>query len=476
MRKSNFVFGAFLSLALAVGVGVGLSAHKESKEVKADGASHTVYCAIDNSTLGEYTLQLNVKLNSTLWDRQSMVKLTDDPAHPGASIFTASFNDLFGYIKVLEFELLDNNTSVGKDTVINTESDSDFAFDNKLHVYGQSGWSSEEYTPASPLQYVTVTKLAVEFINDEPQSPADWGLGEDYVLSGSVYSAPAKTTFDMEEFVGWFTDADCTVSFFGSESLTENLTIYAKYNKTLGDSYIYWVSESETPVFTKAYFWGYNESEYHLNLEDYDITGEIKFNRSDIQQRIYKIPVPSQGSINCIFYRGNWDVQTENIEPVTPGAAYFTWKEYENDKYSWDANRDAGAALDLIYSVEAKRNAVTAHGSIKQSSVCGISAPDSRVLYKAYEGLTVSARTMVNDSFVNTYDRSNPSSKNFVSYQAVMEQLGIQAGELSSGRISSLDSLDVASDNTMIIVVSAIAASTAIALGALLILKKRKHN
>ena len=470
MRKSNFVFGAFLSLALAVGVGVGLSAHKESKEVNPE---YLYQLEQLDTTLGDNTLKLNVQLGNVEWSLQTMVKAPDDSAYPDSSIFTASFNDLFGGIKTLQFQLYNGDSQVGIDQVFQVDWDTEFAFDGKIHVYGGSGWSDEAYTPVSPLSYVTVTKLAVEFVNGVAQAPANWGLGEDSILSGSAYSIPSKTNFDLEHFGGWYTDAACTHAFNGSDSVTSDLTIYAKYTRLVEDSYIYWVSESEYPVFSHIHFWGDKTTSSDPALSEYDVTGVVKFN--GLSQKIYKIPVPSTGDVYCALYGGEWAVQTYDIT-VTPGAAYYTWQEYGQPKYSWNANNDAARALDLVFAVEAKRNAVSAHGDIKDYSVCGISGADSQALYSQYAGSNVASKSMVDNSATKTYDRHDSSKEVMVSYADIMEQIGIQAGVISSRGIGGLDDFDANSNNTMIIVVSAIAASTAIALGALLILKKRKHN
>ena len=472
MRKSNLIFGTFLSLALAVGVGVGLGARKESKEVKADGASHTVYCAIDNTTLGEYTLKLNVQLGATEWNQQNMVKAADDSAYPDSSIFTASFNDLYGGIKTLQFQLYNGDEYVTQDQVFSVDWDTAFAFDGKIHVYGESGWSEEEYEPVSPLQYVTVSKLAVEFVGGVAQEPADWGLGQDSILKGSAYSIPSKTEFDMEHFDGWYSDKACTVTFSGSNSVNDNLTIYAKYTRLEDDSYIYWISESTTPVFDSVHFWGDKVAD--LELAGYEVSGVMTFNGNS--QKIYKIPVPSSGEVSFVLHNEGYAAQTYDMV-VSPANAYYTWQEYGQSKYSWNTNIDAAAALDLILAVEDARNDVSAHGDIKDYSVCGISASDSLAFYNAYLGLSAAAKGMVDNSSTKTYNPSNPSEEiDHVSYQAIMEQLGIQGGAISSSRISALDSFNASSNNTMIIVISAIAATTAIALGVLLVLKKRKHQ
>ena len=474
MRKSKLFFGAFLSFSLAVGVGVGLGVNKEAKEVKADGASHTVYCAIDNTTLGDYTLKLNVQLGSIEWSQQNMVQVADDSAYPNSSIFTATFNDQFGGIKKLQFQLYSGEAYVEQDEVVNVDWDTEFAFDNKIHVYGQSGWSIDAYTPVSPLQYVTVTKLAVEFVDGVAQAPADWGLGQESILKGSAYSIPSKTDFNMEHFGGWYSDASCTVSFSGSDSVSADLTIYAKYTKLEDDSYIYWVSESTSPVFNRVHFWGEKSPASDPELSAYDVTGVVTFN--GLSQKVYKIPVPSTGDVSFLLHNEDYSKQTYDIN-VTPGTAYYTWQEYGQSKYSWNANDDAARALDLIFAVEAKRNAVSEHGDIKAYSVCGISTSDSLALYNEYLGLSAASKGMVDNSSTKTYNPSNPSEEiDHVSYYNIMQQLGIQGGAINSSRFGSLDSLDTDSNNTMIIVVSSIAASTAIALGVLLVLKKRKHQ
>ena len=86
---------------------------------------------------------------------------------------------------------------------------------------GKTDWMT--YVPAVKIQYQWVS-------TDNPSDvtpPAD-----DYIRTGTAYTAKAQeATHESYTFAGWFTDADCTLSYEDGTVLNTDTTLYGKWDK-----------------------------------------------------------------------------------------------------------------------------------------------------------------------------------------------------------------------------------------------------
>lgn len=232
------------------------------------------------------------------------------------------------------------------------------------------------------------------------------------------------------------------------------------------NSYIYYVLENNTPTNDYIYSWGGSEQfgawpgtkvTEVAGVSEVSGNGVMHFQGSETPKLIYKIPViigyPSGDS--SFKWNNNYDWQSEG-QPLVAGAAYW---------YTGPANADAGAAIDFIVTVEAKRNAATGY------SVCNISAEDSAALVDAYGLLDDGVKAYVDSSSTYTHKRDGSEEEELVSFAVIMEQLAKQAG--GSGSSASMNNL-LGTNGTMVIVILATVATTLASV--LLIVKFRKRS
>jgi hypothetical protein len=138
--KAKHVFTTLgLALTMGLGVAAGLSHVREFKQAKADSIERTVYCAIDTTTLGSYTLKLNVQRGTDDWVSSEMTDLNDSTSYPGKKVFYGTFQELWGGVDKMQFQLYDGSTWKEQDEVISSYTAA-ATYSDKLHVYKGSGW------------------------------------------------------------------------------------------------------------------------------------------------------------------------------------------------------------------------------------------------------------------------------------------------------------------------------------------------
>ena len=154
-------------------------------------------------------------------------------------------------------------------------------------------------------------------------------------------------------------------------------------------------------------------------------------------------------------------------------AAYWRNTAYHTCNY------EAGAALDVIYDLQAVLEEVSDYvyeETTLQNSVCAISQSEAARLYRRYIALPLSVRqTYVDASYINTYNTPDPSSKNYISAYDIFTLLGQRGGVIGNSRINLLASLSANDASTIAVIVVLAIISTA-SVGAFFTLKKRKHN
>ena len=303
---------------------------------------------------------------------------------------------------------------------------SDFSEGQNLITVGSSGkWDTNQPVTLGTIEVGVMHSITKYGICDGNKA-AKWVLDIDSVEDGNTYPVPGRENLDNYHFGGWFIDEDCMVAYVTTE-ITTDTNLYAKYTTFSKDSYIYYVTGSESATPNSIHTWG-GDVEYKnsgTNITGItgvqEVHGVLQFRGT--AQLIYKIPVSSEsGDTSFKFYFGDW--ADESPEKTLVGGSAYYWAS--EDGYDEAA---AGDALDFLIEAEAIRNAVRESGGAPADySVCGISKEDAGTLCTAYNGLSEKARGYVDTTNTHTYNPDakldiNPEHQTEVTYYRVMEQL-----------------------------------------------------
>ena len=175
--KAKHVFTALgLTFVMGASLAIGISASKNAKPVEA-ATDRTVYCAIDTTTLGSYTLKLNCNVgDNNTWVQSDMVDLNDTSSYPGKKVFSGTFSERYGGVDAMQFQLYDGSDWKAQDQVISSWTTSG-NYADKLHIYGGAAGSWEAYSalPTHTYSYSVNSGTYVEMVdhqNGEVKSPA----------------------------------------------------------------------------------------------------------------------------------------------------------------------------------------------------------------------------------------------------------------------------------------------------------------
>ena len=318
---------------------------------------------------------------------------------------------------------------------------------------------------------VTVTKYGVF-----DGVKASESIGEDSVASGDSYAVPARINKTGYHFGGWYTDEACSISY-SATTISADMNLYAKYTTLVADSYIYYVTGSETATTNYIYsfggdyqFGGWKETKVVDVADVAEVHGVLSFNGTS--QLIYKIPYSTTAGDTHIII--NSDSAQSADMPLSAGCAY--WFSAGQD----GTDAAMGDALDLLLAAEAKRNAVTASGNILAYSICGISVADCASLYNTYYGLSGAAKGYVDATTTYTYsgayDGETVPTQTGVSYADIMTELrarALEGGQTVSGALKIGSSNG---DTTMMAVLASIAAIGVVAFGGLIYFSRKNKR
>lgn len=235
--------------------------------------------------------------------------------------------------------------------------------------------------------------------------------------------------------------------------------------------YIYYVTASsdETVDYIYGYGGGNEFSTWpgkQIKTVGTDVTNSaiLKFQGNDI--RVYKICLlPSITSTFVI--NNNGSSKTADLT-TTSGAAYW-WTD--------GANVDAGAALDLLVDTENTRNAVTASGSIKSYSICGIAPSKARSLYNTYYSFSAK-ETYIDSSKTYTYLDETGTDEGLVSFYDIfmeLKQIAVSAGLSVSGTSTGLIGQVTSTDISSIITITVITTVAIAGCGAYFFFRKKRE-
>ena len=322
------------------------------------------------------------------------------------------------------------------------------------------------------VQTYTITKRAVV---DGVLESGD--IGTDVVPTGTSYSTPSAIHRAGYHFGGWYTNQACTTSYSGS-TITADLTIYAKYTVLADDSYIYYVTGNTNTCNDYIYtFGGDDQFGDWPGTKITDVTGVAEVHGTihfqGTSQNIYKIPYSTDASDTGVIIHNNGGTQTVNMSLVSHSGYWFITDSSQVNYH----NDDAGAALDLLLAVEAKRNAVTASGNIAAYSVCGISASDAASLYNTYYGLSSDIQTnYIHNSTTYTYDGLDKENQVDVSFEEIMGQLRKLAVAGNQTVLGSPRNTAVYQNHSTVIIVTLVAIIALTGTGTYFILRRKKEQ
>ena len=182
-------------------------------------------------------------------------------------------------------------------------------------------------------------------------------------------------------------------------------------------------------------------------------------------KKIYRITLDA----NSFIINNNDTLQTQTFTATNNSA--YRWSSGEGSE---DSNE--GAALAVIYAVEAARNAVPASGSIKQWSICGISSSIAADLYSMYTSLNSTARGYVDSSLTYTYNGAS-STQTDVSFSDIFNQLAKMQSGTKSGSLGLVNMFGSENSfSTIIIIISSSVALLSVTALSILVIRKRKSK
>ena len=148
---------------------------------------------------------------------------------------------------------------------------------------------------------------------------------------------------------------------------------------------------------------------------------------------------------------------------LVEGAAY----EFVNDNDYYNA--EAGATIRLLLDAEEYRNAAA-------GSVCNFNVPNAQEIVNRYNDLGLDARNYFDATTVYTFKRDGSDGKEWVSYRAVIEELGRIAGISPVGPSRYVPTnVNRNANITTIIIVLAVSLSL-VGCTTLVVIRKRKHQ
>lgn len=262
--------------------------------------------------------------------------------------------------------------------------------------------------------------------------------------------------------------AALTYNHNSNEVKSANAAI-APGNTFAGDYYIYYIPGEGGETNNRIHAWN-GDGDFDNwpgamikdNSLKYDV---LRYKNSDF--KVYKISFssPLTGFMFTYSEDGyNAKSQTEN-KTFNNGYAY-TWGSETGDAAD-------GKALDLLFAVEAKRNAVRqADGAIADYSICGISVSDCQSLYDQYAALTAIEKGYVDSSMTYTYTDKTASAQDNIFFSAIMNQIGKRGGRIAN----AASTMPVIANNSSTAIIIVISSVSVLSLGGLFFLKKKKEN
>ncbi len=514
LKRLFSVIGLGLFAAVSAGAGVALNSKPKAEPVKADGEKWMVTICFDNTIpeTSEWGYINNQKVN--FWGTDVTYEASVQSFHPTGTDHFYAVNVVFTSGQSvsgmqLSFEQ-DGVKKESQDITIALNSTCNgkvysFAFPEAPDWTGGK-WSTTQIGGAfEPIgNFGGVQK---DFLPD-PETASYYCKDVDVDTSSTYYLEFKPFTTDhlwndtfaivRNEASYWSNyfdpnhgdhyveiDVDGTYDFFITNEFKEGGVLDVKRHSDADSRYIYYVLENDTPTNDYIYTWGGSEQfgEWPgkkitniVGVQEVTGDGVLHFQGSETPKLIYKIPVTTGYPVGDSDFKFNNGIVGEGnvssaARPINGHSAYW---------WEGPANSDAGYSIDFLVEVEAKRNAVEAHGDIKDYSVCGISESDAQTLINTYQSLgTYMQETYIDCTTVNTYKRDGSKGEELVEYRYLIAEIARIAGVELGGATRTIVGTNggaAINSTTLIAVISVIALVSVSSIVVLVVIKKRKHN
>lgn len=177
----------------------------------------------------------------------------------------------------------------------------------------------EDYAELSVAENGEISLIAAGSISDKVTVSFDLnydgatGAPEDQEIdSGETVEKPSNPTRTGYNFGGWYTDAECTTAYDFNTPVTEDITLYAKWNK----------NKKPVPV----------DKEYTVS---YDSNGGTEYDKETYKEgetvKLDKVPVKDGYEFTGWYSDKECTKKVESIEVSKNVTVYAGWKVIEDD-------------------------------------------------------------------------------------------------------------------------------------------------
>lgn len=502
MKFKHVIASLSLAMFTAFGVAAGLSMKKEAKAVKADDPDDSMMTVlIDMGDAAGYdgfnSPEVHCKDASydTLNKYQMLHQITGTIY--GGSITYRSADQSINWLEFLFKQ--------GSEDKFSTSMSINPSHGNVCRFAYNNSWSQD---PDDGNRYEWTLTKESDWAKPRFQY---YGTGDNNIqncfLTPDVATKTYKATFEIVEegfsqsdngqifFTGWSYGAlrqgtidsylhDVSLNSFAFYSAGKyDLFLYDTYEDggvfelkkyEESDSWIYYMTESNTATGDYIYSWG-GSSQFGSfpgkaitsigKVQEVTKGGLIRFQGYD--RLIYKVPVKigyPNGDTMFMFNNGTEYYKSAEREIEAEHAYWWTG----------EANHIAAQALNfLVSTVETYRT------QIEDGSICSISKDNAIFIVNSYNAYTQAEReTYIDGSTLFTWKDSKKveEEKEYVTYRKIVEQLAVIAGIELEGSSLRFGGLDMTASGNVAIIVISVAATSALALTLLLVFKKRKHK
>ena len=292
------------------------------------------------------------------------------------------------------------------------------------------------------------------------------------VNDGSLLSAPTDAIM-AGKTATWYNGE--TAWDFSTDTVTSDITLTAQWSDAAASSYktVYYVLDSDDSIPTYVYSFG-GDSVFGAwpgaRIPASDITVVLHYNggnTSGNEGKIVKVTCPSTSTdTKIIFNDGSW--QTKDLV-LHDGYAYYGDADTAG-------SADRGLAVSLAYDIEEARNAVTASGTVKDYSICGISQSAASAFVTRYNALGDTYKAEFDATTTYTYnpdDLANETNVTFANIMVTLTDIANQSGSNGRALFAEVFSKD---GNAIGFSMIALLLATTLAVTAGIVVKKKKQK
>ena len=296
----------------------------------------------------------------------------------------------------------------------------------------------------------------------------------DQVVEGAKISAPTRAIM-AGKTATWYHGE--TAWNFSTDVVTSDITLTARWTDAAISSYktVYYVLDSNDSIPTRVYTYGGNEMFGTFGgayIPSSDVTSVLHYNGGNTSGnagKIVKVTYPADATDDHIIFNvdgsGSW--KTKDLV-LHDGYAYYGDADI-------DGSADRGLAVSLAYDIEEARNAVTASGTVKDYSICGISQSSASAFVTRYNALGDTYKAEFDATTTYTYnpdDLNNETNVTFANIMVTLTNIADQNG--SNGRILLAQALGKESNAIGFSVIALLLASTLVITAGIVVKKKKQ--